>query len=163
LDHASRICAILLAVALLASFVLAQDRIAELRAKFDQESNPVRKAKLLPDLGDAEFDKIGADAANGDIAGALSLASRYRDQAQSCVKNLDATDVSADKHPNGCKQLQISVQESLRKLDAALRGMTADDQMQFANVRQDLAEMNEHLIEELFPDRSSAKQQKKTS
>ncbi len=161
MKRASRICKVLFAAALFASFAFAQDRTAELRGRFAHESNPVRKAKLLPDLGVAEFDQIAQDASNDNIADALSLASRYRDEARSCVTGLDATHVDAAKHPNGFKQLQISVQESLRRLDADLHEMTADDQAQFASVRQDLVDMNHHLIEELFPAGSSGKHAKK--
>jgi len=115
------------------------------------EKNPIQKAKLMSDLGDAEFREIAKNVEAQRLPHALSILQQYRDQARACSKGLDALHVDAEKHPNGFKQLQISLAESIRRLDTSLVSMTGDEQVPFLDVRKDLGEMNNHLIEELFP------------
>lgn len=149
--------------AMLSLSSLPQDRTADLRARFDQETNPVQKAKQLPALGEAEFDVIRKDVEAGRLTDALTLLREYRDQAESCAKSLDQTKVDAEKHPAGFKQLQISVQESLRRVDTLLANMTSDEQVPFLDVRKDLDALNQHLIERLFPRRTPETQKPEKS
>ena len=44
-----------LAAALSVVFLLPQNTLDDLRGRYTKETDPVRKAKLLPKLGDAEF------------------------------------------------------------------------------------------------------------
>lgn len=144
----------ILVAAILSPPTFSQDRTADLRSRFEQETNPVQKAKLMQSLGEAEFQQIRKDVEADRLSDALALLREYRDQAESCAKGLDATKVDAEKHPSGFKQLQISVQESLRRVDAFLPNMTSDEQAPFLEVRKDLDDENRHLIEQLFPRRS---------
>ncbi len=148
-----RIWGPILMAALAAGPAISQDRLAGLRSRFQHESDPVRKAKLMPDLGDAEFREIQRDAADGRLPEALAALREYRDEAESCVKALDATQISAEKHSSGFKQLQISLQESLRRLNTLLPTIAESEQAAFVEVRKDLDDMDRHLIEELFPRR----------
>jgi hypothetical protein len=133
------------------SAVWGQDRVADLRSRFSHESDPVRKAKLMPDLGNAEFREIESDLLAERLPDALTVLQQYRDEAQSCVKNLDAKNVDAEQHPAGFKQLEFSLRESLRRLDDLLVTLTRDDQAPFQAARNDIDDMNRHLIHELFP------------
>jgi hypothetical protein len=153
------ISALALTGALLASAVLAQDRIADLRTRFAREPSPVSKAKLMPDLGDAEFAAIDANVVQGRLPEAIAVLRTYRDEVDSCNKGLDAMGVDAEKHPAGFKQLQISLRESLRRLDAVIVNLTTDEQEPFLEVRKDLSEVNRHLIQHLFPREAPAKPQ----
>ncbi len=149
-DFVATWCAVWL-TAVIAAPPLPQNQGADLRARFEHEANPVQKAKLLPALGDAEFAGIRTDVEAGRFPEALLLLRKYRDEAQTCVKGLDSAKLDADKHPRGFKQLQFSLQESLRRLDMLLVAMTSDEQTPFLEVRKDLDDMNRHLIEQLFP------------
>jgi hypothetical protein len=139
------------AAALFAGSAVPQDRTAELRSRFAQESNPVRKAKLMPRLGEAEFREMRNHLAEGRLPDALAALERYRAEVQACQKGLDATGIDAEKHPAGFKQLQISLRESLRRLDHLLVGLTADEQAPFLAVGNDLDQINRHLFHQLFP------------
>jgi len=145
-----RVLSLVLAAAW-ASGVSAQDRIADLRTRLAHEPNPVAKAKLMPPLGDAEFAAIDADVAQDKIPEALAVLKSYRDEVESCDKALDAAGTDAEKHPAGFKQLQFSLRDSLRRLDAVLANLTSDEQAPFLDIRKELGEMNRHLIERLFP------------
>ncbi len=143
--------ALVVTIALCASFVVAQAKIADLRAHFLREPNAINKAKMMPQLGDAEFAEIDADVTQEKLPEALDVLTHYRDEVTSCDKALDATGVNAEKHPGGFKQLQFSLRDSLRRLDVVVVNMTSDEQSPFLAIRADLSEINLRLIQQLFP------------
>jgi hypothetical protein len=146
-----RISALVVATALCTSVAVAQAKIADLRAHFLREPNPVNKAKMMTQLGDAEFAEIDADVTQEKFPEALDVLQHYRDEVESCDKGLSATGVDAAKHPAGFKQLQFSLRDSLRRLDAVIVNMTIDEQAPFLAIRVDLGEINLRLIQQLFP------------
>ncbi len=154
-----RISALLLTIVLCAGGAIAQGKIADLRARLAQEPNAVNKTKLMLPLGDAEFAEIDADVTKGKFPEALDILQHYRDEVDSCDKALIATGVDAQKHPAGFKQLQFSLRDSLRRLDAVVVNMTSDEQAPFLAIRGDLSEVNLRLIQTLFPHESSPKQE----
>ncbi len=144
-----------LLICLPAAFAAAeteQNGAAAFRARFEREKDPVGKAKMMPRLGMDEFEEIREDVNEGNLSEAVRVIDRYRDQARSCVEELDAKKINAAKHSSGFKQLQISVQEALRRLDEIIAGLTSDEQPPFLAARGDLQKMNDHLVHELFPD-----------
>jgi hypothetical protein len=157
LTGTKRISALVVITALCASAALAQDRIADLRARLAREPSPVNKAKLMPQLGDAEFAEIDLDVTQGKIAEALAVLQNYRDEIDLCDKGLSAAGVDAEKHPGGFKQLQFSLRDSLRRLDLVIVNMTSDEQVPFLEIRADLGEVNRRLIQLLFPHGPPAK------
>ena len=146
-----RVWAPLMILALFPAGGLAQSRAAEFHARFMQESDPMRRAQAMPKLGEAEFDEIARDADAGKIPEALELLKEYRDEIASCEKGLDARKIDAERHPRGYKQMEISLRQSLRKLNGLMVSFTADEQAPFAEVRENLEELNRHLMRELFP------------
>jgi|SRR5579864_8153650 len=146
-----RISTLFVATALFAGPLLAQNKIAELRARLARETSAVSKAKLMPQIGDAEFAEIDKNVSQQHLAEALAVLREYRDEVNSCDKALDALKVDAGKHPGGFKELQFSLRESLRRLDAVIVSMTTDEQVPFIEIRNELSELNRHLIQQLFP------------
>lgn len=146
-----RIGPLTLVVAFLAGPALAQNRLAEFRSRFQRETDPIHRAKLMPQLGTAQFQEIDKDLAADKLPDALSVLQQYRDEAQSCTKALDAKGVNAEKHPSGFKELELSLRESLRRLDDILVSFPPDEQGPFRVVRNDLDELDRRLIRELFP------------
>jgi hypothetical protein len=147
-------CALLL-VALSACATTAQDRLPDLHSRFARDSDPIHRAKLMPQLGEAEFLEINRSIQAGNFQGALALLHQYRDEVRWCSDALDAKKIDAEKHPNGFKQLQISLRESLRSLNDWLVSFTTDEQKPFLDVRNDLDQLNRHLIHEIFPNEST--------
>ncbi|MGA8145284.1 MAG: hypothetical protein WB987_15465 [Candidatus Acidiferrales bacterium] len=123
----------------------------QLRARFVQEADPIRKAKLLPPLGDSEFRDAHTALAEDKVPQALEILKLYVGEAQSCEKALNAKIADPEKHPNGFKQLQISVREAVRRMDAIIVGLSADDRTPFVEMRGQLDEIDRHLIQQLFP------------
>ncbi len=139
-----------------ASLSLAgQDRAADLRSRFEHETNPIQKAKLMPDLGEAEFQQIRREVDQYHFSAAVDLLRDYDAQVGTCVKGLESMNLNPEKHPTGFKQLQISVQEALRRIDGLLAGMTGEEQAPFLEIRKDLDKVNRRLMDELFPGQTS--------
>lgn len=153
------VCLSLASVLPMSVFALAQqpDRVAIARSRFDHETDPVHKAKLIVPLGNAEFDQIEKQINDNDATDALSGAQAYQEQVIVCEKALDAKNVDAEKHPAGFKELQISVRESLRRLDNVLIRLSGDDQKPFLDVRKSLDDVNRRLIKQLFPSQPGVK------
>ncbi|HEV2205822.1 MAG TPA: hypothetical protein VGR36_04750 [Candidatus Acidoferrales bacterium] len=127
------------------------DDLAKDQAKFEKETDPVHKAKLMVKLGRAEFDEIEAQVASNNLTQATDGLKQYQSQVDSVSKALDATKRNAAKHAAGFLQLQVSVREALRRLNNILVGLTSDEQKPFRDVRDDLEDVNRHLMLELFP------------
>jgi hypothetical protein len=140
-------------MALVAGSLGAQDRTGELRSRFEKETDPVRKARLVEQLADAEFRDMHVKIDAGDLAAAAEIAGRVRNEAQASKKSLDAKSRDPEAHPEGYKQLEISVRESIRRLDDIMVSLAKDDQAPFEEVRKDLDELNRQLIHQLFPKR----------
>jgi hypothetical protein len=130
-----------------------QDPAEAFRAKFTRETDPVRKAKILIPLGDVEFREIQKEVGADNAQGALTILQQYRDEAQASQKALEATGHDPEKHPNGFKELQISLRESLRRLDNVIVDLSGDEQKPFRDIRQELDQIDRRLIHQLFPRR----------
>jgi hypothetical protein len=146
-------CTLAFAMAVFFAPIAAQDfrTTEQLRARYTHETDPAHKAKLLQPLGDSEFRDAQAALAEDKYPGALEIVKQYLGEAQSCDKALEAKYPSPEKHSSGFKELQISVRESLRRLDAMIVGLSADDRTPFVEIRSQLEEMDRHLIQQLFP------------
>ncbi len=136
---------------LLASSLPAQVRIEDLRAQFNGESDPVRKAKALPPLGDALFELMGKQADADNDAAALRALEEYRNDVGNTVAGLKATHVDAEKKPAGFKQLQIHVRKSIRRLSERILVLPFDLRSPFETIRRELEQDDKELIDMLFP------------
>lgn len=146
-----RVWAPIMIVTLFPGWLTAQTLVPQFHDRFAQETDAMRRAQAMPKLGDAEFGELTRDIDAGKLPEALAILKEYRDEIQSCEKGLDARNIDAEKHPKGYKQLEISLRQSLRKLNNLLVSSTADEQAPFLEVRKDLEDLNRHLIHELFP------------
>jgi hypothetical protein len=145
-------------VSLISAAMQPQNTTEGFRTKFTHENDPVHKARILMQLGDAEFRDIQKEVGSDNAQGALAILQQYRDEAQACQKDLEATGRDPEKHPNGFKELQISLRESLRRLDNIIADLSGDEQESFRGVREDLEQMDLKLIHQLFPRRPEAQQ-----
>lgn len=133
--------------------ILAADKMQELQGRFDREPDPVRKAKLLEKLGDAEFTEARKAEKAGDYSGMGLLMEKYRDNARIAFDGLQKKQNDAEKHPEGYKQLQFHVDKALRELDQILVVAPGEYKPPLRLVRRDLSDMNDALLRMLFPRR----------
>ncbi len=138
-----------LAVLLFPAF--PQGRLADFRTQFDRETDPVRKAKLMPKLESAEFAELRKLMDGGDYPNALVMLGDIRDQIRSTAKALDQKVDDPEKKPAGFKELQIAVREAVRDVNDMFFSIPEDWQRPFHDIHQELEQINKHLILELFP------------
>lgn len=130
----------------------AQDSLAKVEAQYELEHDPVAKAKLLAKSDRLELDQVRADLKSDNEEQALSDLEHYRDEVEACVKGLSATGVNAEKHPGGFKELQISLRQTLRRVDDVINSLPYDKRPWFQAVRSDLAKSQATLMDQLFPE-----------
>ena len=154
--------ALVLAFAFLVAPITAQEvhTTEQWRTRFNREADPVHKAKILVSLGDSEFKDAQTALADDKDAQALEIIKLYHGEAQAVEKALNDKISDAEKHPNGFKQLQISLRGSLRRLDSMIVGLSAEDRIPFQEIRGQLDEMDRHLIQQLFPKQPAPGQSK---
>lgn len=136
---------------------IAQQTIAELQAHFDRENNPVKKAKLLVKLGDAEFEEARRAGREGDNNTVDATMEKYRDNVRTAFEALKKQHPDAEKHSNGYRQMEIHVKEGIREVEDSMIAAPAPYKPPLQIVRQDLINMDEELIRLLFPHRPADK------
>jgi hypothetical protein len=151
--------AVIAALALCAPLA-AQDRFAESLAKYQSETDPVRKSRALVKLGDEQVDLAKRQLKADDEVASLHTLELYRDEVRDTVVALRATGVDAERKPAGFKELQISLRETIRRVDDLILTLNVDKRPFFREVRNDLFMHQNELIDDLFPrrpDRNSPK------
>ena len=150
---------VIAALALLAPLA-AQDRLSVDQARYDQETDPVRKARALVKLGDDQIDEARKKLKDGDEIASLHALEQYRDEIQHMAELLKSSGVDPEKKPAGFKELQISLRETVRHIDDLILTLPVDKRPFFREVRTDLVKTQNELIDALFPrqpDRNSRK------
>jgi hypothetical protein len=128
-----------------------EDSAAKIEEQYQNENDPVRKAKLLAKLGPLEVDRARAYINNNDDEHALSAIAHYRDEVHKTTDQLDAAKLNVAKHSSGYKELQIGLRESIRRLNDTILSLPEDRRPPFEAVRSDLTAIQAALFEELFP------------
>jgi hypothetical protein len=105
----------------------------------------------MPKLGRAEFDAIRRDLAAGNYDDAVKTVKVLESESVEVEDALAATGIDAEKSPAGFKEFQISVRDSIDRLNDLMAGMTADEQAPFGRARKELQEIDRVLIQRLFP------------
>jgi flagellar basal body-associated protein FliL len=152
-------------IAVLATLALcvplaAQDRLAESLAKYQSETDPIRKARALAKLGDEQVDLAKRQLKAEDEVASLHTLEQYRDEVRDTVVALRGTGTNAERKPAGFKELQISLRETIQRIDDLILTLNVDKRPFFREVRNDLFMYQNQLIDDLFPrrpDRNSPK------
>ena len=129
------------------------DDINQLQARFDRESNSVRKAKLLEKLGDAQLDQTRRASQANDYTTLGLVMEKYRDNARAAVDALKKDHPDAERHTGGYKQLQIHIHKAIRDVDEILVIAPEEYRPPVEIVRRDLAALDDELLNLLFPRR----------
>lgn len=136
-------------------------KLQEMEQKFQEQTDPVNRAKELAKLLPKEIEMASKQVRQGAAADAIQRLERYRDEVVKAHQALLATGNNPVKKSAGFRQLQISLRESLRRLRGLVTDAPLESQQQLENVRQDLEKVNSQLLEELFPPARSKKAKKK--
>jgi hypothetical protein len=153
----ARLLVILSAVALACLVVRAADKVSDLQARFDHETNSVHKAKLLEKLGDEQFAETRRASQANDYVTVGQVIEKYRDNAQVAMRALKKEHPNAERQMGGYKQLQIHIHRGIRELDEMLILAPLEYRPPLLLVRQDLVSMDDELLLMLFPHRPEKK------
>jgi len=146
-----KFCTAAFATLALVAPLAAQDRLAADQARYDQEADPVHKARDLVKLGDEQIDEARKQLKNGDEVASLHILEVYRDEVVHTAELLKATGVDPEKKPAGFKDLQISLRETIRHIDDLILTLPVDKRPFFRELRSDLVNTQNQLIDALFP------------
>jgi hypothetical protein len=152
LFHA-RLLGFLSASALLCVGFVPQERVGDLQARFDRETNSVHKAKMFDKLGDEEFAETRRASRANDYQTVGQVMEKYRDNARAALAALKKDHPNAERQMGGYKQLQMHIHRALRELDETLVVAPAEFRPPLLLVRQDLVAMDDELLQMLFPRR----------
>ena len=131
--------------------------VAQLQARFDQEKDGNRKAKLMQKLGDAQFVQEREAAKTNDYLTVGTVMEKYRDNVRQTLEALKKTHPNAEKHSSGYKQLEIHVGRGLREIRDVILAMPEPYRPPMHLVEQDLKDMDMELLRLLFPRRPGEK------
>jgi hypothetical protein len=129
----------------------AQDRLADDLVRYQHEADPVKKARELAKLGDEQIELSKKQLKAGDEVASLHTLEQYSDEVRETVAALSAMGVDAEKKPAGFKELQISLRETIRRIDDLIFTLNVDKRPFFREVRNDLFMNQNQLIDKLFP------------
>ena len=138
----------------------AQDRLAENLARYQHEADPVRKSRDLVKLGDDQVDLARKQLKDGQDVASLHTLEQYRDEVHDSISALNGMGVDPERKPSGFKELQISLRETIRKIDDLILTLEVDKRPFFRVVRNDLFNDQNQLIDELFPRKPDHSSQK---
>ena len=127
-----------------------EDKIAELQKRFDRETNPVHRAKLLEKLGDAQFAETRRAFKANDLVTVGIVLEKYRDDAREALEGLKKKHPDAERQPNGYRQLEMHVRRGIREVEEILLRVPEQYQPPLQIVRGDLDRMDREMIGMLF-------------
>ncbi len=153
---AQRVASLIL-MAALCGFAAATEKLSELQARFDGETNGVHKAKMLQRLGDAQFEEASRAEKSGDYTTVDLIMEKYRDNVRAASDALEKENPDGERHPNGYKQLEMHVQKGLREVGEILLVAPPEFKPPLQLVRQDLLSLDDKLLRSLFPRRHERK------
>ena len=135
----------------------AADKLSDLQARFDHESNAVHKAKLFEKLGDEQFAEARHASQTRDYKSVGEIMESYRDNARATLNTLKKARPNAERQMGGYKQLQMHIHKGIREVEESLVVAPQEYRPPLQLVRQDLASMDDQLLVMLFPHRPEGK------
>src|SRR5260370_38346096 len=99
------VCGLLMLFAILPPGVT--ESLGGLQARFDRETNGVRKAKLLEKLGNAQLEEPRRAGKAGDYTAVRWTLEKYGDKIPPALEALKRQNPDADKQSNGHRQLKL--------------------------------------------------------
>jgi hypothetical protein len=148
---------VLAALCGVAGAVGATDKLSDLQARFDSETNGVHKARMLQRLGDAQFEEAIRAEKSGDYGAVDLIMEKYRDNVRAASQVLEKESPDAEHHSNGYRQLEMHVQKGLRQVDELLLVAPVEYKPPLQLVRIDLLSFDDELLRFLFPRRHENK------
>jgi hypothetical protein len=129
----------------------ARDTENQLLQRIQSEQNPVKKAKAEVRLADLKLAQIQDAYAGGKIEDGVKLLGVLTGTMQTSWKILQDSGRVATKHPEGYRDLEISLREEMRVLQDLSRTVSYFDRAPVENAVQELDQLHGKVIRALFP------------
>jgi hypothetical protein len=139
---------------LLATGVLAVDKVNDLQQRFDRETRASDKIKTLDHLADAQFEAESRLEAIGNFSDAAFIFEKYRDNLRAAFELLKKQEPDAEKHSGPYRHLELQVRRGVRETEETLLVAPPDVRPPLEIVRKDIIDMDDELIRLLFPRRT---------
>jgi hypothetical protein len=152
-----RLAATWIAVVLASGSLAAQEKLSDLQARFDHDTNAIHKAKLLERLGDAQFEDARRAEKDNDYTTVGLTMEKYRDNVRAAADALKKEHPDGERHPAGYKQLEMHVQKGLREVGEIILIIPQEYKPPLQIVRHDLLVLDDQLLRALFPRRPGDK------
>jgi hypothetical protein len=146
--------AVFLFLLVTSSALRAADRVKELQEHFDRETHSSGKIKSFEKLGVAQFDAANKAGQADDFLTVGLTFEKYRDNARTAYDLLKKQEPDADHHPNGYRQLELQIRRGIREVEETLIIVPEVVRPPLRIVRQDLIDLDDTLIRDLFPRRT---------
>jgi hypothetical protein len=131
--------------------VAAEDPLPILRAEFQRQKDPVKRAKLFPKLGNALLAEMRKDIQAKEFDRVPPLLLEYRDGAKAAFEGLAATGRDADKHPAGFRELEMHLRQSLHVVNDIIFALPLEEHGPLMAPQRDLELIDQQLVKALFP------------
>jgi hypothetical protein len=128
-----------------------QDRAAGYKEKYENEKDPVRKARALTNYGRWQVDEFVRQANANQFDAAFQTLTAYHNEVKFVFGALKARGVDPEKKPDGFKELEIGLDKSVWKLDRAVALVPLGQRQNFQDIHDDLDRIHNELIKMLFP------------
>jgi len=152
--RSSRFFLLLAAASVFCACLHATDKLKELQSNFDKETHAGRKVKEFQRLANAQF-AAATDAANsGNFVDVGFIFEKYRDNVRAAFELLRKQEPDADKHSGSYRQLELGVRQGMRQVEDMLLVAPEEVRPPLRIVHQDLLDMDDTLINLLFPRRT---------
>lgn len=140
---------------MLGASLLAVERLQDLQERFDRETHAGSKVKILEKLGVAQFAAASSAAKAEDYSTVGLTLEKYRDNVRTCFDLLKKQEPDAEKHSEAYRHLELQTRRALREVDEMLTIVPPDVQPPLQIVKQDLINIDDKLIQLLFPRRTA--------
>lgn len=142
---------VVFAAALLLVTGAAAQRVEDLRPQFGRETDPVRKARLFPKVGEMQLDLVRSLATQEKYPEALAALEQYRDDARVTHAALKSSGINAEKKPGGFKQFQIHLRKGARHVTDTIAALPFEQRESFQAIEKEIEKLDQELILMLFP------------
>ncbi|HUL34674.1 MAG TPA: hypothetical protein VL128_12370 [Candidatus Eisenbacteria bacterium] len=122
-----------------------------MQEKFDRQQHAGTKVKDLKKLAAAQFAAVDDASHKGDFNAVGLIFEKYRDNVRVTFELLRKQEPDADRHPGGYRQLELGVREGIRELEDTMLVAPEAIQPPLEIVHKDLLDMDDALINLLFP------------
>ena len=139
------------------------DTEEDLQARIEREQNPVKKAKFEVRLGRVKLTQAIAAYDKGDLDRCNALAAAYLVEMKGAWQRLMGTGRSAEKKPEGFRELDIALREDARALDDLAHRIPYNDRGPVTEVAHEVDKLHGEVLAALFPPEAPSRSKKRSA